>query len=221
MASSSSPTTTFFRKGTGRMLPGNHGCFFRVTRTSCRTGLTVVTVELPHLHSVSVVMYARVGSRYETVADNGLSHFLEHMLFRGTERLPDAYALNHAIEALGGTLYAETGRDYSLYQISLHPETLQPGLELFGEIFAHAGVRRRRRRAAHRARGDARGSRRGRHAGQHRRPGAPGGLARSPARLSHHRARTRTSSASTTPTCGATSPRTTARATWCSPSRAR
>ncbi len=99
-------------------------------------GLTVVTVELPHLHSVSVVMYARVGSRYETVEDNGLSHFLEHMLFRGTERLPDAYALNHAIEALGGTLYAETGRDYSLYQISLHPETLQPGLELFGEIFA-------------------------------------------------------------------------------------
>jgi predicted Zn-dependent peptidase len=99
-------------------------------------GLTVVTVELPHLHSVSVVMYARVGSRYETASDNGLSHFLEHMLFRGTERLPDAYALNHAIEALGGTLYAETGRDYSLYQISLHPETLEPGLELFGEIFA-------------------------------------------------------------------------------------
>jgi predicted Zn-dependent peptidase len=99
-------------------------------------GLTVVTVELPHLHSVSVVMYARVGSRYESVADNGLSHFLEHMLFRGTARLPDAYALNHAIEALGGTLYAETGRDYSLYQISLHPETLQPGIELFAEIFA-------------------------------------------------------------------------------------
>jgi predicted Zn-dependent peptidase len=99
-------------------------------------GLTVVTVELPHLHSVSVVMYARVGSRYESQRDNGLSHFLEHMLFRGTERLPDAYVLNHAIEALGGTLYAETGRDYSLYQVSLHPETLVPGLELFGEIFA-------------------------------------------------------------------------------------
>ena len=99
-------------------------------------GLTVVTIELPHLHSASVVMYSRVGSRYESSTDNGLSHFLEHMLFRGTERLPDAYALNHAIEALGGTLYAETGRDYSLYQISLHPETLLPGLELFGEIFA-------------------------------------------------------------------------------------
>jgi predicted Zn-dependent peptidase len=98
-------------------------------------GLTTVTVELPHLHSVSIVMYARVGSRYEVPADNGLSHFLEHMLFRGTEQLPDAYALNHAIENLGGTLYAETGRDYSLYQVSLHPEMLSEGLALFAEIF--------------------------------------------------------------------------------------
>jgi predicted Zn-dependent peptidase len=100
------------------------------------SGLRQVTVELPHLHSVSVVMYAKVGSRYETPADNGLSHFLEHMLFRGTARLPDAYALNHAIEALGGTLYAETGRDYSLYQIKLHPESLEEGIGLFGEIFS-------------------------------------------------------------------------------------
>ncbi len=98
-------------------------------------GLRVVSVELPHLHSASVVMYAKVGSRYESPGDNGLSHFLEHMLFRGTERLPDAYRLNHAIEALGGTLYAETGRDYSLYQMSLHPETLSDGISLFGEIF--------------------------------------------------------------------------------------
>jgi predicted Zn-dependent peptidase len=98
-------------------------------------GLRVVTVELPHLHSASVVMYAKIGSRYESPADNGLSHFLEHMLFRGTERLPDAFRINRAIEELGGTLYAETGRDYSLYQIALHPETLAAGIGLFGEIF--------------------------------------------------------------------------------------
>src|SRR5579871_6134569 len=97
-------------------------------------GLRVATVELPHLHSVSVVMYAKVGSRYESPRDNGLSHFLEHMLFRGTARLPDAFQLSWAIEALGGTLYAETGRDYSLYRISLHPESLVEGIKLFGEI---------------------------------------------------------------------------------------
>jgi predicted Zn-dependent peptidase len=108
---------------------------FRRAKDVLASGLKLVTVELPHLHSASVVMYAKVGSRYESPRDNGLSHFLEHMLFRGTERLPDAYQLNHAIEALGGTLYAETGRDYSLYQISLHPETLADGIALFGEIF--------------------------------------------------------------------------------------
>src|SRR5579859_7493384 len=62
------------------------------------SGLRLVTVELPHLHTASVVMYSKVGSRYETPRDNGLSHFLEHMLFRGTARYPDAYQMNYAIE---------------------------------------------------------------------------------------------------------------------------
>ena len=98
-------------------------------------GLRLVTVELPHLHTAALVVYAKVGSRYENPRDNGLSHFLEHMLFRGTERYPSSYALNFAIEELGGTLYAETGRDYSLYQISLDPELMAQGITLFAEIF--------------------------------------------------------------------------------------
>src|SRR5438132_9462148 len=106
-----------------------------VSRDLLPNGLIVVTVPLPHLHTASIVMYAKVGSRYETPATNGLSHFLEHMLFRGTDEKPDAYALNRAIEEIGGTLYAETGRDYSLYQISLHPESLDEGIARFGEIF--------------------------------------------------------------------------------------
>lgn len=109
---------------------------FERQREVLDNGLRVVTLELPHLHTVSIVMYAKVGSRYESQADNGLSHFLEHMLFRGTARLPDAYQLNRAIEAIGGTLYAETGRDYSLYQISLHPDSLAEGIALFGDIFS-------------------------------------------------------------------------------------
>ena len=102
-------------------------------------GLRLCTVELPHLHTASLVMYAKVGSRFEDQRDNGLSHFLEHMLFRGTATHPDAYRLNYAIESLGGTLYAETARDYSLYQLSLHPDTLAPGMALLAELF-HAPV---------------------------------------------------------------------------------
>ena len=55
-------------------------------------GLRAVIIEVPHLHTVSLVMYARVGSRYESVETNGLSHFVEHMLFRGTAAHPDSPA---------------------------------------------------------------------------------------------------------------------------------
>lgn len=103
-------------------------------RSRLGNGLEVVTVELPHLHSASVCAYVRVGSRFESAADNGLSHFLEHMLFRGTSRLPDAYDINRAVEELGGTLYAETRRDSSLYQIGLPLETAREGMALLGEI---------------------------------------------------------------------------------------
>jgi predicted Zn-dependent peptidase len=109
---------------------------FRRVMDVLPNGLRLVTVELPHLHTAALVVYAKVGSRYESPRDNGLSHFLEHMLFRGTERHPSSYALNYAIEDLGGTLYAETGRDYSLYQISLNPELITQGIALFADIFA-------------------------------------------------------------------------------------
>jgi predicted Zn-dependent peptidase len=98
-------------------------------------GLRVVTVELPHLHTATLVLYVKVGSRLEGPDDNGLSHFVEHMLFRGTERYPTSFDLNLAFESLGGTLYAETGRDYSLYQVTLVPELVAQGVELYGELF--------------------------------------------------------------------------------------
>jgi predicted Zn-dependent peptidase len=98
-------------------------------------GLRTVIIEVPYLHTVSLVMYARVGSRYESVETNGLSHFLEHMLFRGTAAHPDSLALHRAIEDFGGTLYAETGRDYSLYQIAVHPDSLERAVEVLAEIF--------------------------------------------------------------------------------------
>ncbi|HUS68757.1 MAG TPA: pitrilysin family protein [Kofleriaceae bacterium] len=105
----------------------------RTTRLANR--LRVVTVDLPHLHTASLVLYVKVGSRLERAEDNGLSHFVEHMLFRGTERYPTSYDINFAFESLGGTLYAETGRDYSLFQVTLVPGLVADGLELFGELF--------------------------------------------------------------------------------------
>jgi predicted Zn-dependent peptidase len=107
---------------------------YRIHKDVLANDLRVVSVELPHLHGATLVVYAKVGSRYERPRDNGLSHFLEHMLFRGTKKHPSSYALNWAIEELGGTLHAETGRDYSLYQISVPPEAIPAAIAILGDL---------------------------------------------------------------------------------------
>jgi predicted Zn-dependent peptidase len=114
---------------------------YRVFRDQLSNGLRLCTVEAPHLHWATVALYVRAGSRYETKETNGLSHFVEHMLFRGSSGFPDSYALNRAIEEMGGTLYAETGRDYSLYQISLHPARVGGALEILGDLFSAPSFR--------------------------------------------------------------------------------
>src|ERR1043165_3199214 len=114
---------------------------YRVARARLSNGLRLLTIETPHLHSATLCLYVRAGSRYEKPETNGLSHFLEHMLFRGSSRYPSSFALNLAIEELGGTLYAETGRDYSLYQITLHPKQVARGLEILGDLVATPAFR--------------------------------------------------------------------------------
>lgn len=108
---------------------------YEVKRTRLKNGLRLCTVEVPYLHTATVALYVRTGSRYETPRNNGLSHFLEHMLFRGSGKHPSSLALNTAIEELGGTLYAETGRDYAVYSISLGPRGVPQALEILGDLF--------------------------------------------------------------------------------------
>lgn len=105
-----------------------------VATTRLPNGLRVTTVALPHLHTANVALFVKVGSRFETPQDSGLSHFVEHMLFRGTEQHPTSLALNTAVEELGSTLHAETGRDYTLFQLALEPSHVSAGIALLGEL---------------------------------------------------------------------------------------
>lgn len=105
-----------------------------VETTTLSNGLAVTTVSLPHLHTAVCSVFIKVGARFETGPDNGLSHFVEHMLFRGTERYPTSLSLNTAIERLGSTLHAETGRDYTLFQMALEPAHVPAAIDLLGEL---------------------------------------------------------------------------------------
>ena len=99
-------------------------------------GLRVIAVPQPQLHRAHVALYVRVGSRFETPATNGISHFLEHMLYRGTDALPSAHAVNLAFENLGGYLYAATQTDFGVFSLTLPPESLDAATGLFGEVLA-------------------------------------------------------------------------------------
>ena len=105
---------------------------FRVTTLA--NGLRVIVIPQPQLHRAHVALYLRVGSRYETEGTNGISHFLEHMLYRGTPRLGTAHEVNHAFESLGGYLYAATQTDFGVFSVTLPPESLAQAAELFGEV---------------------------------------------------------------------------------------
>lgn len=105
-----------------------------VATTRLANGLRVTTVALPHLHTANVALFVKVGSRFETPADSGLSHFVEHMLFRGTEQHPTSLAFNTAVEELGSTLHAETGCDYTLFQLALEPSYVSAGIALLGDL---------------------------------------------------------------------------------------
>ena len=120
-----------------------------VEHTTLDCGLTVSTVALPHLHTAVCSLFVKVGSRFERAADNGLSHFVEHMLFRGTERYPTSLALQTAVEAVGASLHAETGRDRSLFQLALPPESLDAGIALLGELIGRPDRKSTRLNSSH------------------------------------------------------------------------
>ena len=84
-------------------------------KTTLDNGVRVVTGPMTGVKSASLILYYEVGSRYENPAYQGISHFLEHMIFKGTERRPDPLMISQAVEGVGGILNAATGRESTNY----------------------------------------------------------------------------------------------------------
>ena len=85
-------------------------------------GLRVTTVALPHLHTVTVAAFVKVGARFESPDDNGLSHFVEHMMFRGTKKYPATSIvkfLQHEGLAMGAETSAFTNYTSTFYNLDL------------------------------------------------------------------------------------------------------
>ncbi len=85
--------------------------------TSLPNGLTLITIDRPHLDSVTTLLEVGVGSRYETKNINGISHFLEHMFFKGSKKYPSAEQISTLIDGLGAVNNAFTHKEFTGYWI--------------------------------------------------------------------------------------------------------
>jgi predicted Zn-dependent peptidase len=104
-----------------------------IERTDLASGVRVITERMPEASSVSVGVWFAVGSRDEPDEVAGASHFLEHLLFKGTEDR-SARSIALAVDAVGGEMNAYTSREHTAYYLRLPVAELRAGVELLGEV---------------------------------------------------------------------------------------
>ena len=105
-------------------------------KTILDNGIKVITEEIPYLKSVSIGVWVNTGSRDEKTSENGISHFIEHLLFKGTERRT-AFDIAREIDSVGGTLNAFTGREYTCFYAKVIDKNLPLAIDLLSDIFLH------------------------------------------------------------------------------------
>ncbi len=100
-------------------------------------GMTVASVYLPGMESVSIGFWLKVGGRYENPRHAGVSHFLEHLLFKGTEKRSST-DLKQAIEGIGGSFNAFTGEEYTCYLVKVLQKHLPIGIDILSDMVLHS-----------------------------------------------------------------------------------
>ena len=101
-------------------------------------GMRVVTTPVPTAQSVSVNVFVGIGSRGEDRRTNGLSHYMEHMLFKGTPRRPDAIIVAEAIEGAGGVLNAYTSKELTCYWNQVPFDKLALAMDVLADMYRNA-----------------------------------------------------------------------------------
>ncbi len=107
-----------------------------IQRTTLDNGIRVLSEKVPGCHSVSLGLWVNNGSRHEPAEHNGISHFIEHMLFKGTERR-SAQDVAREVESVGAHLNGFTNREFSCYFIRILAEKLPMAVDLLGELLCH------------------------------------------------------------------------------------
>ena len=106
-------------------------------KTVLPNGLTLVTESYPGFRSLSIGVWAKVGTRHERPNEAGISHFLEHMLFKGTENR-SSLQIAREIEQRGGEFNAFTAREYTCFHLLTLDRDLGLGMDILGDVLLHS-----------------------------------------------------------------------------------
>jgi len=106
-------------------------------KTILNNGIRVVSEEIPHVRSVSIGIWINVGSRDEQDSNNGVSHFIEHMVFKGT-RNRSVREIARSLESVGGYLNAFTGKEHTCYYARSLDEYSELALDVLSDLVQHA-----------------------------------------------------------------------------------
>lgn len=97
-------------------------------------GLRIITIPMPSLESITVSVWVKTGSRNENTKNNGVSHFLEHMFFKGTTNRPTAKQIAEEIDQIGGVQNAGTSKEYTEYYIKCRADKIEVAFDLLSDM---------------------------------------------------------------------------------------
>jgi len=105
-----------------------------VKTSKLKTGLTLLEVPKKEAKTTTIMLMVKAGSRFENPSINGLSHFLEHMFFKGTKNRPTAFDISKVVDGIGGEINAATGKDHTLYYIKTTPDHITTAFDLLSDM---------------------------------------------------------------------------------------
>ena len=108
---------------------------YQITRL--KNGLTIATTEMPHMASVSLGIWVGVGGRYEPAEISGVSHFIEHLLFKGTKKR-SAEKISQDVEGIGGYLNAFTSEESTCFYSKARADKFDELLDVLADMFLHS-----------------------------------------------------------------------------------
>ncbi|KKT34799.1 MAG: Peptidase M16 domain protein [Parcubacteria group bacterium GW2011_GWA2_44_12] len=107
-------------------------------KTTLPNGLRVITYPMEGISTVTLLVVVQAGSKYETKEINGVSHFLEHMFFKGTTKRPNAQAISETLDVLGGEFNAFTSKEWTGYYVKADSRHLDLLFDVISDMFLHS-----------------------------------------------------------------------------------